>query len=269
MKKLIYILTGMVFILFAASCEKDLEPYDAPDCHLNFIYLSYAGDKILTTEDVKKDKSADYNLTSYSFVYSGDAQRDTLWFKIGTMGFLSDVDRPLALQQLPAGDTLEDAQPGVHYVAFDDPQLADFYRVPAHCDTLSIPVILLRDPSLDTKTVELKFGFKDNGFFKPGYDMFSTRIIRLTAEYVQPSNWPEAMFGKWGPEKHRLMIEWTEEKWDEEYIKKIYEDYPYVEFIGAWLYYKLEEENAKRIKAGKDVYREADDSEVKFVIYRN
>ena len=269
MRKLFNIFTVAALLLFSVSCEKDPEPYDVPDCRLNFIYLSYYQDKILSTEEVKRDLKADYNVTSYSFVYSGDAQRDTLWFKIGTMGFLSDEDRPLELQQFIADDTLENARPGVHYVAFDDPELASFYRVPAHCDTLSIPVILLRDPSLEAKEVVLKFGFKDNGIFKPGYEMFSTRIIRFTAEYVQPSNWSEAMFGKWGPVKHQLMMEWTDEKWDEKYIKEIYDDYPYVEFIGAWLYYKLEEENAKRIQENKDIYREADGSEVKFVIYRN
>ena len=42
----------------------------------------------------------------------------------------------------------KNAVAGTHYIAFDDPVLAEFYVVPAHSATAHIPVILKRDPSL-------------------------------------------------------------------------------------------------------------------------
>ena len=264
MRKLYNILGGMALLFMFASCEKDLEPYHTPDCRLNFVY----GNGILLTSNELKNR-VDYDLTNYSFYYQGNPERDTLWFKVGTMGFLAGESRAIALQQITLEDTVENARPGVHYVPFDDPELAGFYRMPAHQDTLSIPVILLNDPSLKSQEVILCFGVKDNGVFKPGYSMMSSRRIRYTAEATRPAAWMDGFFGDWGPVKHQLMIEWTGEKWDNDYIRKKYdEDYSYMEYINQWLHYKLEEENAKRVAAGKDVYREANGKEVVIDIRR-
>ena len=44
--------------------------------------------------------------------------------------------------------------------------------------------------------------------------------------------------------KHRLMIEWTGEKWDDEYIKELMDgDSAYVNYLAGWFAWKLEEEN--------------------------
>jgi len=267
MKKLYHILGSMTLLLVFASCEKDLEPYHTPECRLNFLYYDYSGENVLDSDDLKNKK--DYDLTNYSFYYQGNPKRDTLWFKISTMGYLADEERVLALQQISLEDTLENARPGVHYVAFDDPELAAFYRVPANRDTLSIPVILLNDPSLKSKQVVLCFGFRDNGVFKPGYSMMSSRRIYYTSEASRPAAWMDGFFGEWGSVKHQLMIEWTGEKWDNDYIRKKYnEDYSYLEYMNQWFHYKLEEENAKRLANNEDVYREANGKEVIIDLYR-
>lgn len=259
MNKLKNILFGVLAIVAYTSCQQNLDTYDTPECRLNFLYYDYYGKTVLTLEQIKA-KSEGYNVSNYSFFYEGLPERDTLWFKVGTMGFLSDTDRPIALEQIMLSDTIENAQPGVHFVPFDDPEIAHFYRVPAHADTVSIPVILINDPSLANKEVVLGFGFVDNGVFQPGYDLCSSRSIRYTAAATRPNAWSDDFFGTYGPVKHQLMMEWTGEKWDNEYILRIWnEDYAYVEYMNQWFHYKLEEENAKRLAdpAIGDIYREA------------
>lgn len=254
MKKLYHIFPVIALLVLLVSCEKDQEIYDTPDCRLNFLYYDYSG-VLETTEKLKSRK--DYDLTNYSFYYEGNPEKDTLWFKIGTMGFLSEEGRDIALQQIVVEDTVENARSGVHFVPFDDPGLAALYRMPAHQDTLRIPVVLINDPSLAGQEVILCFGFRDNGVFKPGYDMTSSRRIHYTAKASRPARWSDDFFGTWGPLKHQLMIEWTGEKWDNEFINKKYEeDYSYLEYMNQWFHYKLEEENAKRVAAGKEKYRE-------------
>lgn len=250
-----------------ASCEKDLEPYSEEQCRLNFWYLNW-DNEVAMTDDIGDHMYSTYNQSDYSFYYEGQPERDTLWFKVATMGVLSGQDRPIALKQIMQ-DTMENAEAGLHYVAFDDPDAAHLYVMPANADTVSIPVILLNDPSLEEKEVILCFGFDDNGTFAPGYDEFSYRVLRFTAEAVEPSAWLESFFGTWGPVKHQLMIEWTGEAWDNDYINKMYEeDYPYLEYMNQWFHYKLEEENAKRVADGLDVYREEDGTEITIPLYR-
>ena len=61
------------------------------------------------------------------------------------------------------------------------------------------------------------------------------------------------------------MIEWTDEKWDDEYIKELMEgDSAYVDYLAGWFARKLEEENAKRIAENKEPYKEEDGTPVSF-----
>jgi len=259
------IITGVALSVLVAACEKDLSVYDTPDCRLNFMYYLY-GD-LVASEDV----SDEMRQTFYSFVYAGsEVERDTLWFRVSTMGFLSDKDRSLALRQIQM-EGEENAVPGVHYVAFDDEEYRLLHQVPANRDTLSVPVILLRDASLKKKEIVLKFGFKENEYFKPGYAGLTERVIRMTDRLARPGNWDEFYMdytvGLYGEMKHQLMIEWTGKAWDEDYIREFGSgDAAYQNYMSQWFVQKLEEENAKRLAdpAIGDVYREADGKAVDF-----
>ena len=178
------------------------------------------------------------------------------------MGYLADEDRPIALQQIPV-EGADNAEAGTHYVAFDDPSLSAFYKIPAHANKASIPVVVLRnDATLKDRTVTLKFGFKENDYFKPGYDTLSVHTLYITDRLSQPSNWSSlAYFGAYGEQKHLLMIEWTGDAWDEEYIEELVSgDAAYWHYMANWMKRKLEEENAKRLAdpAIGEVYKEAD-----------
>ena len=255
--KNISILSASAALLFTlVSCEKDLIPYDDATCRLNFMYGA-EGDW-LTTENIEDSYSDDsYSTTSYSFIYAGGVECDTLWFKVRTSGFLADEPRPIALEQIAVPDTVDNAEPGVHYIAFDDPALAQFYMVPANADTLSIPIVLLRDPSLDTEDVVLRVGFDENNYFKPGFELMSTRTIYISGRLSRPQNWYDALFGVWGPVKHELMIQWTGERWDDAYFEELFAgDSNYVYYMMEWFARKLAEENAIREANGEEPYRE-------------
>lgn len=100
MKQLINILTGSLFLFGMSSCEKDLPVYETPDCWLNFVYYSSYDGSVLGTEEVTDEM----RYASYSFVYVGEeVEVDTVWFEISTMGFVSDEDRPLELEQIQTG----------------------------------------------------------------------------------------------------------------------------------------------------------------------
>ena len=97
----------------------------------------------------------------------------------------------------------------------------------------------------------------------------TVRVLSISAKLTKPSVWEEYYcdysFGLYGTEKHRLMIEWTDEKWDDEYIKELMEgDSAYVDYLAGWFARKLEEENAKRIAENKEPYKEEDGTPVSF-----
>ena len=265
MKQLINILIGCLFLFGMSSCEKDLPVYETPDCWLNFVYYSSYDGSVLGTEEVTDEM----RYASYSFVYVGEeVEVDTVWFEISTMGFVSDEDRPLELEQIQTGKN--DAKADVHYVAFTNEELkAKYYMIPARKTGTKIPIVVKKDPSLNSGDVILQFTFKDNGYFKPGYDGLTTRTLSISSKLTKPSVWEESYcdytFGLYGPEKHRLMIEWTGEKWDDEYIKELMDgDSAYVNYLAGWFARKLEEENAKREEAGEEPYKEEDGTPVSF-----
>lgn len=241
-------------LLLLASCERELVPYSDPTCRINFLY-GEEGHWLSEGYIEQNLKDGSYCTTSYSFIYAGGVERDTLWFKVRTSGFLSDQPRPIALKQIAVSDTIDNAEPGVHYMAFDDPALAQFYQVPANADTLSIPVVLLRDPSLEQKDVVLHFGFDGNDYFQPGFSTMSSRTIYISARLTEPNNWYKNYFGEWSSLKQELMIQWTGEAWDEAYLAEFYKgDTNYIYYMMEWFSRKLAEENALRESRGEEPY---------------
>ena len=273
MKRLYSLLAGVCLLGAVACNDNDLEKYDTPDCRLNFLY--YNGDSTLVDAGDVTDEMRFY---PFSFTLSSrvDAERDTVWFEIETMGFLSDNARPVTFRQIEVENVMN-ARPGVHYVAFDAPELASLYQVEGGKSRARIPVVVLRDAALTDTTVVLKFGFKENGYFMPGYAGLDCRTIEITDRLAQPENWYtpglaygyyslKALIGPYGETKHRLMIEWTGKKWDKEYIEEFLTgDTAYLSYLISWFQKKLAEENALREEAGEDVYREKNGERVEFV----
>lgn len=260
-KQIIYILTSLMLVAGFASCEKELQLYHEEACALNFYY----SDGLL--EGQFKEDMAKAN---YSFVYAGSSVMvDTVWFKVRTMGFVYDVPRAFEIEQVQA-EGENNAVAGKHYVAFNDPSLAQFYQIGAGTSHGEFPVVVLRDASLADQDVVLKMRIKANDNFENGYGKFQERTLIISANLSMPSLWnyddPYYIaydLGDWGPVKHQWLIDQTGEKWDDEYLTQLYSgDSGYRSYLIGKLQIKLAEENEARAAQGLDPLCEADGTEV-------
>ncbi len=259
-------LTGL-FLLTVTACEKDLELFNDPICRLNFYYQ-----EIDNTADFKPQ----YANSSYSFIYKGsDLKRDTVWVIVESMGKLADQDRPITLEQLDTTAII--AQPGVHYVAFDDPSLAKYYVMPADKARTRLPIVILRDASLKQETVVLKYRIKANEFFSNGYDVLQTRSLSITDMLAEPAYWNKGypmygsyyslrnFIGNYGVVKHQFMIDTTGKAWDDDFIEQLITgDSNYLNYIIQKLISELAKTNEEREAQGLDVLKEADGTVVSF-----
>ena len=181
--------------------------------------------------------------------------------------------RPSAGLAASDGGRNEECRCRYHYIAFDDPVLAEFYVVPAHSATAHIPVILKRDPSLAEGNVVLRITFRENANFKTGYPEFSTYTLTVSDRLSKPNAWDLASldyyFGEYGEKKHELMMKWTEESWDDEYINSLFADIygfgtlspkdpNYIKWLAGWFAEQLEQENVERLQNKLDVWKESD-----------
>lgn len=164
------------------------------------------------------------SLTNFSFVYGdSDATEETLMLKVETMGYVSDRTRYITLEQVMV-EGKENAVAGVHYVAFDDASLQEQYVIPKGTTTALIPVVLLRDASLETKDVTLMIRIAVNDDF--GFSLVNrdVTLIVFTDRLIKPYHWnggSDYWFGVYGPVKHRWLIETTGEKWDDDYLYNV------------------------------------------------
>lgn len=270
MRKTFHILMLVVVAVLTAACEKDLPVYDDPTCRINFYYPT-------CTSTEKFDSTL--TRTPYSFVYAGAAvTTDTIWVEVETMGFTSDKDRPVSLEQLDTTACM--AVPGKHYVAFDDPSMASYYVIPAGKARATLPIVVLRDASLKDTSVVLKFTFRENEYFHHGYPVFQTRVITITDRLSEPSAWNKQYyydpshpswgtysfanyFGAYGPVKHQFLIDQNGKAWDDDYITSLMEgDSNYLNYLMQEMQKALAKLNAERQAQGLDVLREADGTEV-------
>lgn len=195
MKQITYSILLLLFVS-AISCKEN-------------VALEYENDPALyfVNEDYGQKDSLDHSF----FLVPGDGP-DTVYVQVQTMGYLVDKDRPILLEQTNSGDE-NAAVPGVHYMPFDDPEVSKYHVIPANSARASVPVILLRDESLDLKQVRLELKVAQNEHFRPGIPQWTTFVIKTTAEAVKPSNWDTRWryyFGaSWGSVKMKFIIDVT------------------------------------------------------------
>lgn len=252
------------------ACEKDLEPYNNSNAWLNFRYYDWSSG--YGVELMQEDSYYSFALRSASL--GVELQQDTVWMEVETMGFLSDLDRTVELEQkhIEEEELQEynegEAVPGVHYVPFDDPDLLAKSYVPAGSTIAKVPIVVLRDPSLDEQSVALRITFKDNGIFKPGYPVYNTHTIHIAGRLSKPESWDlnylDYNFVGYTETVHELMIQWSGNAWDDDYVKSIASNYDYLQYLKAFFQEKLEETNAERQAQGLDILREPNGDPVKF-----
>jgi hypothetical protein len=223
MKNLKYIFIATVLLLLY-SCKEEY-------------YLFNDIKRLQFGPDITRIYTPSYNLAdttkSYTFFYeSAVKQQDTLFFDIYAIGGVSDKDRSFKLEQV-AVPGAENAVAGKHYKAFNDASLASKYLIKAGTVNAKVPVVMLRDASLKTTTVTLKFQIVENENFSTGEPSNIWRKAIFTDRLSQPASWNStinSLFGKYSVVKHNFMIEKTGQKWDNDFISAILTDYALVTY---------------------------------------
>lgn len=265
MKKILYILLTAAFIT-VASCEDKIDTWSGID-RIGFTVVNGEPDTLKT----------------YSFVTEiSEVTRHSVMLSVSTEGMLYDYPRTVTIKQVPSYDG-DDAVAGVHYVAFGDGEVAGQYVIPAGTNTIDLPIILLRDESLQTSQKILRIELVPNDYFElsiTGHRLY--REIHFADMLTIPliwgaKNFAEDVFGTYGQEKHRFMIDITgmafNDEWfadnfywyEDTYWGGVYtgwqpNDSDYLSFLQKWLQEKLDERNA----AEGNILTESDGTVVDF-----
>ena len=205
MKRLIYI---WALFLFCVACERDLMSYKGEEA----IYFAVQSGNSWGSE-------GDWPYMPYSLAEFGSILEDTLTVRIKVMitGEEKDYPRPFKVVVNPDSTT---AREGVHYQA-----LADEYILEANCSYAYIPVLLYRQPEMQTDTVTLGLKLVANGYFSLTFDEFNKmdkftngnvvyeqfnatmHKICMTDIMPQPKQWSIWEFGTFTPKKLNLICQ--------------------------------------------------------------
>ncbi len=201
-------LTVLVAILLLNSCEKEYELYTGD----KYIQFGPSESFLYKPNDTYRDTAK-----SQTFVYEPESTlRDTMYFDVYAVGGVTDYDRPFVIEQ----EIIENAKnciPGVHYVEFSSEEVVDEYKIKAGQAHMLMPVIFIRDTTLQTEEYMLKIIVKSNEHFKIGDATLSWRKAYIADILAYPSEW-SSRFGKYSKVKHRFLIEVSGQNWDNEFF---------------------------------------------------
>ncbi len=209
-----------------ASCKKDQY----------YLYNDVA--RLQFGPDITRIYTASYNLTDTlkpaTFYYDAPAKtRDTVLFDIYAIGGTSTADRPFKLEQVQVTGA-NNAVVGQHYLSFTDASISKNYVIKAGTIHSFVPVVLLRDASLKTNTVVLKFNIVANESFQLGEKSNLWRKVEFTDRLSQPAAWnassTQYYYGKYSVVKHKFMIDNTGLKWDQDFMNALPNDYAQLQY---------------------------------------
>lgn len=262
---------GLIAVLF--SCTEKYPMYNIKDTRLGFKF--------------KYDESAQMVLDSairFSFVYQPELTETTVWVEVQTSGFLSDKDRTFEVEQvvadagniftdLPAGTVVMNAEAGVHFKSFDDPEIKRQLVVPANSATAKFPIVFYRHEDMKTDKLYLRLKIKENANFKESFRQNRYAVVEVSDMLTKPATWDfaDGFAGKYSKAKHEFMIKvatWTiDEEWFEENFKG-YEtnDQGYVFYLSNFFTSELIKENDARLARGEDVIRDENGNPIFFTL---
>lgn len=243
----------VLLVLFMLGCHQaSIDGYEN-DPRLYFFKGNYNLNELVQNDSI-----------IHSFYGVPESQlRDTVWIDIRTMGYLGTEPRAFKIVQVNPDD--EDAAvPGVHYVDFEDSSIAELMKIPAKAFRYLMPVILLRDQSLETKTVRIRMAIAENENFGVGIDTLSRFLVTTTSAPAKPANWDskwKLMFGTWGAKKMWFIMNYIGIT-DFDEVDAI-KDYTYTVYLKTMAQDKIKEYN-NNVNNPDRPLKEADGTEVKF-----
>lgn len=138
MRKILFILLGGMFVL--TSCEKKLPGHYIGGDYVQF-YYAYQTVLMLDQDYISSPVEWKYVQLSPTNL------QDTVYFRLHITGNVSDRARKVNLEQYrDSTSTGIYPEPGVNYVAFDDPIMQEALMVPADSAYVNIPIIMKYDP---------------------------------------------------------------------------------------------------------------------------
>lgn len=180
---------------------------------------------------------------SYSFFYSeSGSDEDTVHVTVHAMGNVASEDRAFTLRQTNAGDA-DAAVAGVHYKDLASAEMRQLMVMPAGKSEVQVPITLIKDASLDTRTVRLRLEVEPNDNFAKGVVEKDSTVITFSAQATKPNNWDDwyYAFGEtWGTVKMRFIIDNT----GITNFNNIPTDYYYLYYLNGKLKSKLYDYNA-------------------------
>lgn len=246
MNKIIYLL---VLVAYITSCKVG-EPY------------LYCEERDMVTIQYEDDD--DRSLIK-SFIYDGEGvTRDTVYMNVRCIGFQASYDRPIAIihsDSLAEGEVKAEA--GVHFVPFDDEEVADLYVLKANTSNALLPIIILRDESLKEQLITLNIELVVNEYFDLGILTDLVQTVEISEMLAMPSNW-SSIFGTYGVVKHQWLTDNTGEKWDEDFFTYILSDINLRKYWDAYVNALLATYNAELAAAGLDPLAEEDGTVIAF-----
>lgn len=263
--KRIYILTiSIFFTVFGCSEEKGLL-FDDTD-RLQFVTV---GDK--APEDL-----------IYSFVWHDETvKRDTVYIPLRVIGRVASKDRYVRVSQVTeyrveykrdnkgyivdsiVHELKNKAEPGVHYVPFDAPEVKRLMKIRADKVEDELPVILLRDKSLKDTSMRLRIQLGVSEDFQLGEQQIIARTLVISDRFEKPAAWNQVRYylGSYSIAKYMLMLKVVEEKIDDEWLVKMGKDIPTLVYWRGKFKKALDDFNndPENIKSGKAPLREDPD----------
>ncbi len=218
------LIVSLIMLLAATTaCEQEYENYSGES------YIQFGPPQEYIYRPTYQYRDTTKNFT---FVYNSISEvRDTLYFDVYAMGGPADYDRPFIIEQEIDGNM--NCEPGVHYVGLDEEEVKSCYVFKAGEVHTLVPLVLLRDETLQTGEYELKIVLKPNEHFQLGQSSLSWRKAYVTDELICPDEWSSIkQLGKYSKVKHRFLIEVTGKKWDSEFLNELKSD------VGAANYWK-------------------------------
>lgn len=239
----------LFLLLFCVACEEALPMFEEEQDRLNF----YVEPKKEIPTPVRK-----------SFVYDPeDFVRDTIYVPVVGMGFVRDYDRPIAFEQVMLNpDSVYNAEAGVHYVPFDDPEVKHLMVLPAGKASTDVPIIVLRDRSLRDTSSMLRLRFRENEYFKLGDLDRAEVLVEIGDMPMQPKRF--LLMGTYGKVKHRFLINTFGLRFDDEFFELVEKDPQLGRYYNTKAKEELKKLNAERATQGLGPLKEADGTEVKF-----
>lgn len=233
-KAIIYVIFCVSVVLVA--CDKEYAFYSDSQPYLNFVYA----------EDIYGNVTD--SVVNYSFAYSeSNVDRDTIWLTVKNIGFVPERELRFMVEQINTSEGAQ-ATPGVHYVAFSNPEIEVHCVMEAGNITANVPLVLLRDESLQMEDVYLRLAIVDGKDYRAGVRNQIQKLFVISDQLVKPASWNayvEAfVFGTYNKVKHQFLIDSLGIAVDEEYISNVLsEDISYWRYLNSLCKDKLNNYN--------------------------